>query len=78
MFHAQRGGNLRPLGRRGRQTQHIDEAGRYARDDAERIVAKATVGGRLSTRREDPRNGRVYRELSEVIVAAPETLEVRS
>jgi hypothetical protein len=56
-------------------TQHIDEAGRYDRADAERIVADATVGGQLSTQREDPRNGCKYREFSEVIVAAPETLE---
>jgi hypothetical protein len=56
-------------------TQHIDEAGRYDRADAERIVAKATLDGQLSMQREDPRNGRRYEEFSEVIVAAPETLE---
>jgi hypothetical protein len=56
-------------------TQHIDEAGRYDRADAERIVADATVDGQLSTQRQDPMNGRPYREFSEVIVAAPETLE---
>jgi hypothetical protein len=59
-------------------TQHIDEAGRYDLEDADRIVAEATVDGQLSTQREDPRNGRRYREFSEVIVAAPETLEAES
>jgi hypothetical protein len=59
-------------------TQHIDEAGRYDRADADRIVADATADGRVATWREDPRNGRGYRELSEVIVAAPESLEAES
>jgi hypothetical protein len=52
-------------------TQHIDEAGRYRRDDADRICRHATVDGQLSTDRTDPVTGRPYREFSEVAVLAP-------
>jgi hypothetical protein len=60
-------------GHRG-YTEFIDEAGRYARAEAEKIVAGATINGQLTVRRTDPVTGREYSQLSEVLVAAPEDI----
>ena len=53
-------------------TQFIDEAGRYSRDEAGRIVAKATLDGALTVRRTNPVTDEAYSQLSEVMVVAPE------
>ena len=52
-------------------TEFIDEAGRYPRDEAARIVAKATLDGVLTVRRTNPVTGEDYSQLSEVMVLAP-------
>lgn len=54
-------------------TAHIDEAGRYRLEDAQRIVANATCSGQLAHERIDPVTGRRYREYDEAIVPAPIT-----
>lgn len=56
-------------------TQVIDEAGRYERTAAERIVARATVDGQLTRYRTDPYTGVEYVSLDEVMVLAPESAE---
>lgn len=50
----------------------IEEAGRYTRARAERIVAKATCDGRLARQRNHPVTGEDYVSLDEVMVLAPE------
>ena len=55
-------------------TQTIEEAGRYELVDAQRIVASATVGGRLSMRAADPVTGDEYDRLDEYVLPAPESL----
>lgn len=55
-------------------TQYIEEAGRYDRAEAEHIVSRASVGGRLATRREDPFTGGINLCLPEVMVSAPEEI----
>lgn len=55
-------------------TAIIDEAGRYPLDQAQRIVAKATLDGRLTHERTDPMTGCAYTMLDEVIVPVPETM----
>lgn len=58
-------------------TQRIEEAGRYERAEAERIVADATLNGRLVYDAIDPQTGRVYRWVDEVLVLAPEFTPLR-
>lgn len=53
-------------------TDSIEEAGRYQRHEAERIVASATVDGRLLFDRTDPVTGQQYKQPSEVMILAPE------
>ncbi|WIM97812.1 hypothetical protein ACTOB_001366 [Actinoplanes oblitus] len=57
-------------------TQYIEEAGRYTRAEAEEIVRKATVDGQLKHWRTDPVSGAKYWSFDEVLVAAPEAIEV--
>lgn len=52
-------------------TPFIEEAGPYSRPDAERIVAKATLNGRLFKAVADP-SGRSYQRFDEYMVIAPE------
>lgn len=59
-------------------TQIIDEAGRYTRAEAEDIVRKATLDGQLKHRRTDPVSGADYLSFDEVMVSAPESIEVPS
>ncbi len=54
-------------------TDIVDEAGRYTRDEAEAIVADATVDGQLTHRRVDPFTGDEYSCLDEVMLLAPES-----
>jgi hypothetical protein len=56
--------------RRG-YTSAIEEAGRYTLDEAQRIVANATLDGRLVRERTDPITGTAYTCLDEVAVLAP-------
>jgi hypothetical protein len=53
-------------------TQYIEEAGRYSRADAERIVNDATLGGRLGHRRVNPMTEERYTAFDEYAVLAPE------
>jgi hypothetical protein len=53
-------------------TEFVDEAGRYDRATADRIVAKATCDGRLKVRRQDPVTDVWYEQLPEVLILAPE------
>lgn len=53
-------------------TRVIEEAGRYTRDHAERIVANATCDGQLAHRRNNPVTGEDYTSFDEVMVLAPE------
>lgn len=55
-------------------TPFIEEAGRYPRELAERIVSAATLDGALSRLRTDPMTGQAYQGLDEVMVLAPESL----
>lgn len=56
-------------------TPVIDEAGRYPRAEAEKIVASATCDGALRHERTDPVTGVSYVYLDEVAVLAPESTE---
>jgi hypothetical protein len=58
-------------------TQHIEEAGRYTRAEADAIVYDATIGGELGRERTDPVTGREYRQFTEVVVLAPEAVSAR-
>ena len=63
--------------RRGGQrgyTQFIEEAGRYERAEAQGIVAKATLDGRLNVGTRDPVTDRQYDMAFEVMVLAPEDI----
>lgn len=53
-------------------TGYIEEAGRYERAEADRIVAGATCDGLLTITRTNPVTGTNYPQLSEVVVQAPE------
>lgn len=53
-------------------TRHIEEAGRYSRDEAAAIVENSTVGGLLSQTRTNPVTGETYQQFCEVMVLAPE------
>lgn len=53
-------------------TQFIEEAGRYDRAEAEGIVARATLDGRLNLGTRDPVTDLQYDLASEVLVLAPE------
>jgi hypothetical protein len=64
----------RPL-RRG-YTAVIEEAGRYTRDAAEKIVADATLGGQLAHQRTNPVSGAEYTSFDEVLVLAPECTDL--
>lgn len=57
-------------------TQVIEEAGRYPRAEAEKIVASATCDGQLRHDRTDPVTGAAYVSFDEVLVPAPESTEV--
>lgn len=57
-------------------TQFVEEAGRYTRGEAEDIVKTATCDGRLQHHRTDQVTGVEYVSLDEVIVFAPESIEV--
>lgn len=52
-------------------TQYIEEAGRYTRDEAAKIVAQATCDGQLQHHRVDPYTGVEYIGVDEVMVQAP-------
>ncbi|MGH3518829.1 MAG: hypothetical protein ACRDQ7_15705 [Haloechinothrix sp.] len=54
-------------------TLMIEEAGRYDKAEAEEIVARATVDGRLTYRGVNPITGEEYSLLPEYVVIAPET-----
>jgi hypothetical protein len=54
-------------------TQVIEEAGRYLRAEAEKIVAPATCDGLLRHERTDPVTGAAYVSFDEVLVLAPES-----
>jgi hypothetical protein len=56
-------------------TQFIEEAGRYLRPEAERIVATATCDGLLTHNRTDPVTGVPYVSFDEALVLAPESME---
>lgn len=56
-------------------TQVIEEAGRYPRAEAERIIASATCDGALRHERTDPVTGAAYVSFDEVLVLAPESTE---
>jgi hypothetical protein len=56
-------------------TQVIEEAGRYPRAEAEKIVAAATCDGALLHERTDPVTGAAYVSFDEVLVLAPESTE---
>lgn len=68
----QHGAWWRPC-RRG-YTGVIEEAGRYNADEARRIVADATLHGKLVHQRTDPVTGVGYDSVDEVAVAAPEAV----
>lgn len=53
-------------------TTFIEEAGRYERGEAERIVSRATLDGRLALPSVNPITGEEYEQLSEHMVLAPE------
>jgi hypothetical protein len=53
-------------------TEFVDEAGRYDRATADRIVARATCDGRLTVSRQDPVTDAWYEQLDEVLILAPE------
>lgn len=55
-------------------TQFIEEAGRYDRAEAERIVSRASLDGQLAKPREDPYTGGSNLILPEVMVLAPEEI----
>jgi hypothetical protein len=55
-------------------TEFVDEAGRYDRATADRIVARATCDGRLKHRRQDPVTDAWYEQLDEVLILAPEDI----
>lgn len=55
-------------------TQFIEEAGRYERAEAEGIVARATLDGRLNVGKRDPVTDRQYDLAYEVLVLAPEDI----
>lgn len=58
--------------RRG-YTEYIEEAGRYARNEAVHIVRDATLDGALAEAKADPVTGEVYWRQTEVMVVAPES-----
>lgn len=70
----QRGMWWRP--RHSGYTQYIEEAGRYLRPEAEKIVARATCDGLLTHHRTDPVTGESYVSYDEALVLAPESTEV--
>lgn len=53
---------------------HIERAGRYPREQAEDIVARSTLDGRLEHRAISPA-GKAYTYIDEVMVLAPESTE---
>lgn len=55
-------------------TPIIDEAGRYDRDAAEKIVSRATLDGMLTHRCVDPVTGVERSICDEVMVLAPESI----
>jgi hypothetical protein len=57
-------------------TQVIDEAGRYTHAEAQDIVKSATCDYALKIERTDPISGVVYESFDEVLVPAPESVEV--
>jgi len=62
--------------RRSGYTQRIEEAGRYSLGEARDIVRMATCNGQLVHTRTDPVTGVEYQSYDEVMVAAPELIEV--
>jgi hypothetical protein len=57
-------------------TDSIEEAGRYPYDTAQRIVLKASVNGALLHDRTNPLTGERYRQAPEVLVLAPECIDI--
>jgi hypothetical protein len=57
-------------------TDSIEEAGRYPYGLAARIVLKASVDGALVYDRTDPMTGEQYRQAPEVLVLAPECIDL--
>lgn len=55
-------------------TEYIEEAGRYDREWAERIVSSATLDGALAEAKTNPVTGEVYWRQAEVMVLAPEDI----
>lgn len=55
-------------------TEFIEEAGRYPRVLAERIVYDATCNGQLRHPRMNPVTGETYAQLDEYMVLAPESI----
>jgi hypothetical protein len=58
--------------RRSGYTQIIEEAGRYAAEEARLIVALATCNWQLERERTDPVTGEAYVSYDEVAVPAPQ------
>lgn len=56
-------------------TNSLDEAGRYDRATAQRIVDRATCDGMLLRTRTNPITGEGYEQLDEVLVRAPECID---
>jgi len=56
-------------------TRTLEEAGRYSRADAERIVNAATVNGQLTHRQAHAVTGVLYDMVDEWMVLAPESTE---
>lgn len=56
-------------------TEFVEEAGRYSRADAEQVVSKATLDGRLDVPRVDPVTGLPYMRASEVMLLAAEDID---
>jgi hypothetical protein len=52
----------------------IEEAGRFSRAEAEDIVARNTLGGRMIRKMFNTDTGREYDGLDEVMVLAPESI----
>lgn len=57
-------------------TDSIEEAGRYPYGQAAAIVGKASVDGRLLRDRTNPLTGEQYRQAPEVLVLAPECIDL--
>jgi hypothetical protein len=57
-------------------TDSIEEAGRYPYEQAAKVVLSASVNGQLLYDRTDPVTGEQYRQAPEVLVLAPECIDL--